>query len=90
MTGLPFHRRLAVGAATALFVVGDVATLGFITLGFEMVASRILTHARTPVLAVPDRFATLRFRRPLIAWDGQAAAARTMRACVPLRRFWKD
>ena len=34
-------RRLAVG--TALFVVADVATLGFITLGFEMVASRILT-----------------------------------------------
>ena len=34
-------RRLARGAA--LFVVLDVATLGFITLGFEMVASRILT-----------------------------------------------
>jgi hypothetical protein len=35
--------RLAVGRGAALFVVVDVATLGFITLGFEMVASRILT-----------------------------------------------
>ena len=37
------HRRLAVGPGTAALVVADVATLGFITLGFEMVASRILT-----------------------------------------------
>ena len=36
-------RRLAVGPGAALLVVGDVATLGFVTLGFEMVASRILT-----------------------------------------------
>jgi hypothetical protein len=35
--------RFAVGVGAALFVVIDVATLGFITLGFEMVASRILT-----------------------------------------------
>ncbi len=35
--------RLAVGAGAAAFVVIDVATLGFVTLGFEMVASRILT-----------------------------------------------
>jgi len=39
----PFHRRLAVGPALAVLVVFDVATLGFVTLGFEMVASRILT-----------------------------------------------
>lgn len=37
------HHRLAVGAGAAALVVADVATLGFITLGFEMVASRILT-----------------------------------------------
>ncbi len=37
------HRRLAVGGGAALLVVFDVASLGFITLGFEMVASRILT-----------------------------------------------
>jgi hypothetical protein len=36
-------RRLAVGPGLALLVAIDVATLGFITLGFEMVASRILT-----------------------------------------------
>jgi hypothetical protein len=35
--------RLAVGPGLALLVAIDVATLGFITLGFEMVASRILT-----------------------------------------------
>lgn len=39
----PLHRRLAVGAGAATLVVVDVACLGFITLGFEMVASRILT-----------------------------------------------
>ncbi len=31
------------GAAATALVIADVATLGFITLGFEMVASRILT-----------------------------------------------
>jgi predicted membrane-bound spermidine synthase len=33
----------AAGAAATALVIADVATLGFITLGFEMVASRILT-----------------------------------------------
>ena len=37
------YRRLAVGAGAAALVVADVFTLGFVTLGFEMVASRILT-----------------------------------------------
>ena len=32
-----------VGRAVALLVIFDAATLGFVTLGFEMVASRILT-----------------------------------------------
>jgi hypothetical protein len=39
----PLYRRLAVGAGAAALVVADVFTLGFVTLGFEMVASRILT-----------------------------------------------
>jgi hypothetical protein len=39
----PLASRLAVGPGAAAFVVIDVATLGFVTLGFEMVASRILT-----------------------------------------------
>jgi hypothetical protein len=42
-TSLPLYRRLAVGIGAATLVVVDVATLGFVTLGFEMVASRILT-----------------------------------------------
>ncbi len=40
---LPLRRRLAVSPAAAALVVIDVATLGFITLGFEMVAGRLLT-----------------------------------------------
>jgi hypothetical protein len=39
----PLYRRLAVGIGAAALVIIDVATLGFVTLGFEMVASRILT-----------------------------------------------
>jgi hypothetical protein len=39
----PLHRRLSIGHGAAALVVADVATLGFVTLGFEMVASRILT-----------------------------------------------
>lgn len=36
-------RRVGVGRAAVGLVIVDVATLGFITLGYEMVASRILT-----------------------------------------------
>jgi len=43
MTIAGIQRRLSVSAGAATLVVVDVATLGFITLGFEMVASRILT-----------------------------------------------
>jgi hypothetical protein len=39
----PLHRRLAVSHGAVALVIADVATLGFVTLGFEMVASRILT-----------------------------------------------
>lgn len=39
----PLYRRLSVGVGAALLVIIDVLTLGFVTLGFEMVASRILT-----------------------------------------------
>jgi hypothetical protein len=42
-TSPPLYRRLAVGIGAATLVIIDVATLGFVTLGFEMVASRILT-----------------------------------------------
>jgi len=39
----PLRHRLAVGAGAAALIVADVFTLGFVTLGFEMVTSRILT-----------------------------------------------
>src|SRR3569623_1538215 len=48
------------------------------------IASRILMHAHKPVVAVPDTLPRFDFARALIAWDGQASAAATMRACVPL------
>lgn len=39
----PLYRRLALRPPSAALVVADVATLGFVTLGFQMVTSRILT-----------------------------------------------
>lgn len=39
----PLYRRLSVSLGAAILVIIDVLTLGFVTLGFEMVASRILT-----------------------------------------------
>jgi hypothetical protein len=39
----PLHRRLSLSPPAAALVLADVLTLGFVTLGFEMVASRILT-----------------------------------------------
>lgn len=39
----PLRHRLAVGVGAAALVVADVFTLGFVTLGFQMVTSRILT-----------------------------------------------
>lgn len=48
------------------------------------VTSRIVTQLRKPVIAVPDGLRRLELGRALIAWDGQASCAATMRACVPL------
>jgi hypothetical protein len=48
--------------------------------------SRILSHARAPALAVGSTLRRLELGRALIAWDGQASCAATMRACVPLLR----
>lgn len=54
------------------------------------VASRILTHAHRPVVAVPDSLERFAVERALIAWDGQDAVAATMRACVPLLALAKE
>lgn len=54
------------------------------------IASRILMHARKPVVAVPDTLARFEPGRALIAWDGQESVAATMRACVPLLQLATD
>lgn len=55
--------------------------------GIRDLASRVLSHARAPVLALPAGLERLKVARALIAWDGQTSAAATMRACVPLLRL---
>ncbi len=50
----------------------------------EDVAGRILTQARKPIVAVPDDLKRFELGRALVAWDGRASSAATMRACVPL------
>lgn len=55
------------------------------------IASRIIMHARKPIVAVPEDLTGFNARgRALVAWDGQASAADTMRACVPLLRLASD
>lgn len=51
---------------------------------FAELTSRILMKARKPVVAVPDTARGFKLGRALIAWDGQASSAATMRACIPL------
>jgi len=52
------------------------------------IASRVLMHARKPVVAVPEVVEGFNAKgRALVAWDGQESAAATMRACVPLLKL---
>ncbi|MGE4303123.1 MAG: universal stress protein UspA [Novosphingobium sp.] len=48
------------------------------------VASRIITHVRVPILAVPDGLARLALDRALVAWDGHMSVANALRGSVPL------
>jgi nucleotide-binding universal stress UspA family protein len=49
------------------------------------IASSIVMHARVPIVAVPEGLARFDATgKAVIAWDGQASAIATMRACVPL------
>jgi len=48
------------------------------------IASRILLHARKPIVAMPEETERLALGRALIAWDGQPSCAATVRASVPL------
>lgn len=50
-------------------------------------ASRVLMHARTPILAVPETCTHLELKHALVAWDGQTSCAATLRACVPLLKL---
>ncbi|MBB5686660.1 universal stress protein [Sphingobium boeckii] len=53
-------------------------------------ASRILMHARRPVVAVPETLTCFKLDRAVIAWDGQAACIATMQACVPILALAKE
>jgi nucleotide-binding universal stress UspA family protein len=48
------------------------------------ITSRVILHARKPVVAMPEEANRLELRRALIAWDGQSSCAATVRASVPL------
>ncbi len=54
------------------------------------VASRVLMHARKPIVAVPDTLRRFDLRRALVAWDGSESAAAAMRASVPLLALAND
>lgn len=57
----------------------------------EAIANKILMEARKPVVAVPPRRKGFKAGgRALIAWDGRASAAATMRACIPLLKLASD
>lgn len=60
-------------------------------LDMRTIASRVLMHARNPIVAVPEEVESFNAKgRPIIAWDGQESAAATMRACVPLLQLASD
>jgi len=54
------------------------------------IASRIVMHARKPIVAVPETLTRFHFDRALVAWDGRASSADTMRISTPLLALAKD
>jgi len=48
------------------------------------IASKVVTHANAPIIAVPEEQKRLAMDRALIAWDGSASCAAALRAAVPL------
>lgn len=53
--------------------------------GWLTLPERLLRNASRPVIVVPNGFAREDFgRRPVIAWDGSAAAARAVFAAMPI------
>lgn len=53
-------------------------------------ANHIVMKARKPIVAVPDDVRGFKLGRALIAWDGQASSAATMRASIPLLALAED
>lgn len=51
------------------------------------IVSELVVQARAPIVAVPPSYKRFELGRALIAWDGEASAAATLRACVPLLRI---
>lgn len=57
----------------------------------EAITNKILMEAHKPVVAVPPKAKGFKAGgRALIAWDGRASAATTMRTCVPLLKLASD
>lgn len=55
------------------------------------IASKILMHARVPIVAVPEDLQRFNANgKAVIAWDGQNSMIATMKACVPLLRLAKE
>ena len=48
------------------------------------VTSRVLTHTRKPVVAVPEQLRRFALGRALIAWDGHPSCLQSLQACLPL------
>lgn len=69
-------------SALADIIVLDAGFEGYPSM--REMASQILVRARKPILAVPPTLERMAFGRALIAWDGRASCAATMRACTPL------
>lgn len=63
---------------------------GFPLPDMHNIASRVLMHARKPIVAVPDTLRRFDLRRALVAWDGSKSAAAAMRASVPLLALAND
>jgi nucleotide-binding universal stress UspA family protein len=84
--------------ANAVLDAADLADLIILSRaldGFPMpdmrdIASRIVTRASAPVLAVPETLERFELERALVAWDGRPSAAAALRAAVPLLVFAKE
>lgn len=73
-------------ATLADMIVLDCNRENFAYPAMRDAVSKILAHARVPVLAVGAKLKRLKLERALVAWDGQTSCAATLRSCIPLLR----